>query len=539
MLWGCACTASSLSITTGPQHFLFFSSLKIIHSPPSLSRSPLPYSMLGQSLFFVSFLLLLLLSFPPLEEEEDKENWCRASGCDCVSVLFSLVSLGVFWLLLSPARLGNRQTNVGIGCQQPPTLSLSAFLYYPPPAVLPRRWYRSYPTPYFCLHRYRDGRLLGWIALSIVLFGRREGYKHIVCTAGVCPTRDRSSLFIDPNCIEIPVDQDTSPGLPTCWAPQLKSCSASEGRRCRWPLSDPATASMIGRPSHVSRAGFPSAVYRQWKCKEREEEKEGKEEIRRKTIQETRREEKRGRRPRPLIAGHLCIVRLRLCVCVWWGRREKRAKESEINLKAKIKCHREGTRNNSSEKEEIVSTWQRQERETRPISRRACVSSTSRGSGFFFSRTDTFLVAWEIGWRTDGLVSCFPFSSFPTPPPFPHLLYIYTPLLSTLITTIERDRNTGSPSVALPQRVGSVDSLSSCPSARQQDPLVAAAIPPMFPSEPLLRGERVPSMPPTLPSFRWEIHRTDNNNKPAGRSRILYFSLYGAHRSCALPAAIE
>ena len=138
MLWGCACTASSLSITTGPQHFLFFSSLKIIHSPPSLSRSPLPYSMLGQSLFFVSF-LLLLLSFPPLEEEEDKENWCRASGCDCVSVLFSLVSLGVFWLLLSPARLGNRQTNVGIGCQQPPTLSLSAFLYYPPPAVLPRR----------------------------------------------------------------------------------------------------------------------------------------------------------------------------------------------------------------------------------------------------------------------------------------------------------------------------------------------------------------------------------------------------------------
>ena len=86
--------------------------------PPSLFHA-------GAITFFCFFSFLLLLSFPPLEEEEDKENWCRASGCDCVSVLFSLVSLGVFWLLLSPARLGNRQTNVGIGCQQPPTLSLS------------------------------------------------------------------------------------------------------------------------------------------------------------------------------------------------------------------------------------------------------------------------------------------------------------------------------------------------------------------------------------------------------------------------------
>ena len=89
--------------------------------PPSLFHA-------GAITFFCFFSFLLLLSFPPLEEEEDKENWCRASGCDCVSVLFSLVSLGVFWLLLSPARLGNRQTNVGIGCQQPPTLSLSLCL---------------------------------------------------------------------------------------------------------------------------------------------------------------------------------------------------------------------------------------------------------------------------------------------------------------------------------------------------------------------------------------------------------------------------
>ena len=124
MLWGCACTASSLSITTGPQHFLFFSSLKIIHSPPSLSRSPLPYSMLGQSLFFISFLFFFFFLFLPWKKKKTKRigvGRVDVIVCLCCSLSYLWVFSGFYYPL--PA-LATGKLMLGLVANSP-RLSLS------------------------------------------------------------------------------------------------------------------------------------------------------------------------------------------------------------------------------------------------------------------------------------------------------------------------------------------------------------------------------------------------------------------------------